>query len=98
MITVNIITSVVGLILSLISLITLIFGTIRNLNKVREGMKAMLRSDIEKMYYNNLGEKKLKEYERKNLDSLYQAYHDGLHGNSFCTDIYNEMREWEITR
>ena len=96
--TISAISAVVGLVASLISLFTIIFGYIKNLKKIREGMKAMFRSEIEHSYYQHLEDKSLKEYERKNGDSLYQAYHDGLHGNSFCTDIYNEMREWAITR
>lgn len=96
--TISAISAVVGLVASLISLFTIIFGYIKNLKKIREGMKAMLRSEIEHAYYKHAEDKTLKEYERKNIDSLYQAYHDGLHGNSFCTDIYEEMRDWKITR
>lgn len=96
--TISAISAVVGLVASLISLFTIIFGYIRNLKKIREGMKAMLRSGIEHAYYKHAEDKTLKEYERKNIDSLYQAYHDGLHGNSFCADIYEEMRDWKITR
>ena len=90
--------TIVSLILALISLFTLIFGYIKNLNKLKEGMKAMLRSEIEHCYYKNLHQKTLKEYERKNLDSLYAAYHDGLNGNTFAQDLYEEMRDWQIER
>lgn len=90
--------TIVSLILALISLFTIIFGYIKNMKKLKEGMKAMLRSEIEHCYYKNLPEKKLKEYERKNLDSLYAAYHDGLNGNTFAQDLYDEMREWQIVR
>lgn len=58
----------------------------------------MLRSQIEHCYYKNLPNKTLREFERKNLDSLYGAYHDGLHGNSFAQDLYETMREWRIER
>ena len=90
--------TIIGLCLSGISLLVLVFGYIRNLKKIRDGMKAMLRSDIEHCYYKNVEAKTLREYERKNLDSLYSAYHDGLKGNSFAQDLYSEMREWKIIR
>lgn len=92
------IASVVGLIISLITLLTLILKFFKDLAKIKEGMKAQLRSDIEHYYYKNLVTEELREYERKNLDSLYAAYHDGLHGNSFATDLYEQMRNWKIVR
>ncbi len=93
---------ILGIILSLVSIITLIVNAIKNKHSnnkaLAEGMKAILRNSIEKIYYANLENKTLREYERKNLDSLYAAYHDGLKGNSFASDIYEEMRTWEVTR
>lgn len=95
---VSVVYTAISLVLALISLLTLIFGYIKNLNKIKDGMKAMLRSEIEHCYYENLPYKTLQEYERKNLDSLYAAYHDGLKGNTFAQDLYDEMRDWEIVR
>lgn len=96
--TIQNIATVVGLILSGISLLLLVLGYLRNLKKIKDGMRAMLRSNIEHCYYKNYDKKTLREYERKNLDSLYAAYHDGLKGNSFAQDIYEEMRDWKIVR
>lgn len=95
---VNVAYTIVSLILAMISLLTLIIGYVRNLCKLKEGMRAMLRSEIEHIYYKNYANQTLMEYERKNLDSLYAAYHDGLKGNTFATDIYEKMREWKIER
>lgn len=92
------VSAILGLIISSISILTLIFGYTKNLTKIKEGMKAQLRSEIEHCYYKNLEKKELREYERKNLDSLYAAYHDGLKGNTFAQDLYDEMREWHIVR
>jgi hypothetical protein len=64
------------------------------------GQKSLLRSDIMEIYYRHCDEDEptLREYERKNLDALYEAY-TALHGNSFITDIYNnEMRHWHVTK
>ena len=96
--TIGTIASLAGLLVSLITLGTFLGKYLKDIAKIKEGMKAQLRNDIEKMYYGHLDDKILREYERKNLDSLYSAYHDGLHGNSFCTDLYEIMREWEIVR
>ena len=92
------ISSVLGLIISLITLVTFIAKYVKDLNKIKEGMKAQLRSEIESLYYRRVDTKELHEYERKNLDSLYAAYHDGLHGNTFASDIYEEMRDWKVIR
>lgn len=95
---VSIVYTIINTILALFSLFTLIYGCVKILNNLKEGMKAMLRSEIEHCYYKNLEKKQLREYERKNLDSLYAAYHDGLKGNTFAQDLYDEMREWRIVR
>lgn len=92
------IASVASLCVSLITLGTFLKKYVQEIAKIKEGMKAQLRSDIEKIYYAHLEQKSLREYERKNLDSLYLAYHDGLHGNSFVSDLYEIMRGWEVTR
>ena len=95
---VSIVYTVVSLILALISLVGMILGYVHNLSKLKEGMRALLRSQIEQCYYDHVAGKTLMEYERKNLDSLYAAYHDGLKGNSFAQDLYDEMREWHTVR
>lgn len=93
---------ILGIVLSVISIVTIIVTAIRrkrdNSKALAEGMKALLRSEMEKMYYKNLSTQTLREYERKSLDSLYNAYHNGLHGNTFADDLYEEMRDWQILR
>lgn len=96
--TVENIATVIGLITASIALITLVIGYVRSLSKIKDGMKALLRNNIEHCYYKNLEKKTLREYERKNLDSLYGAYHDVLKGNSFASDLYEQMRDWTIIR
>ena len=51
------------------------------------------------IYYRHCDEAEptLREYERKNLDALFNAY-EVLHGNTFISDIYNkEMRHWHVS-
>lgn len=93
---------IIGVISGSIALLAAIFSFFTKqghmLKAVVEGQKALLRDAIEQIYYKNYENKTLREYERKSLDSLFLAYYEGLHGNSFVCDIYKEMREWEIIR
>ena len=62
---------------------------------LREGQRCLLRSEIVRIYYRNVKEKQLHEYEFRNLSQCYKAY-KALGGNSFIDHIYAEMQEWEI--
>lgn len=63
--------------------------------KIREGQRCLLRSEIVRIYYRHRDEKQLREYEYRNLEHCYSAY-KALDGNSFIDHIYAEMQEWEI--
>ena len=62
---------------------------------LREGQRCLLRSEILRIYYRNVKEKRLQEYEYRNLIQCYEAYR-ALKGNSFVTHLYEEMQDWEI--
>ena len=62
---------------------------------LREGQRCLLRSEIVRLYYRHHDDRKLREYEFKNMEQCYHAY-KALDGNSFIDRIYNEMREWDI--
>lgn len=70
-----------------------LFGT----EKVREGQRCVLRSEIVRIYYHNLTDKSLHEYEYQNMAKCYSAY-KALSGNSFIDHLYAEMQKWEITQ
>lgn len=63
--------------------------------KIREGQRCLLRSEIVRIYYRHKDDQKLKEYEYRNLEECYRAY-KALGGNSFIDHIYAEMQEWDI--
>jgi hypothetical protein len=63
--------------------------------KIREGQRCLLRSEIVRTYYRHKEDKCLREYEFRNLEQCYQAY-KALDGNSFIDHIYAEMHEWDI--
>lgn len=63
--------------------------------KIREGMRCLLRSEVVRIYYRHKDDKQLKEYEFRNLEQCYRAY-KSLNGNSFVDHIHAEMQEWDI--
>ena len=63
--------------------------------KIREGQRCLLRSEIVRIYYRHKDDKQLREYEFRNLEQCYKAY-KALGGNSFIDHIYAEMQEWDI--
>ena len=69
------------------------------LKNIVNGQQCQLRSDITAIYYrhSDADEPTLREYERKNLDDLYDAY-KALGGNHYVDDIYKVMREWRVTK
>jgi len=65
---------------------------------IADGQKCLLRTDIMSIYYRHCDEEEptLREYERKQLDALVEAY-TVLRGNTFVADIYEQMRHWHVS-
>lgn len=93
-----------GLIAATIGYLGIIIGVFVKLSKVlraikteMDGVLCLLRSNIRKIYYAHCDEPDptLREYERKDLDELYDGYHT-LHGNTFVDDLYEKMRHWKV--
>lgn len=57
----------------------------------KEVSKTILRNSIVHLYYKYIGSDGMPYYERENLISLYEAYHEILDGNSFATNCYEEL-------
>lgn len=68
---------------------------IMGVEDMREGQRCLLRSQIVRIYYHNLHDHRLRQYEFENLVACYKAY-TRLGGNSFVTRIYGEMQSWII--
>lgn len=64
---------------------------------VENAQRCLLRSRITEIYYKHYlnAEPYLREYERKDLDDLYQGY-KALKGNHYVDDIYRQMRTWRV--
>ena len=63
--------------------------------EIREGQRCLLRSEIVRIYYRHNDDRKLREYEFKNMEQCYEAY-KALKGNSFIDRIHDEMKSWDI--
>ena len=63
--------------------------------ELREGQRCLLRAEIVRIYYRNHDDRKLREFEYKNMEACYIAY-KALKGNSFIDRIHAEMQEWDI--
>lgn len=62
---------------------------------VREGQRCLLRSQIVRIYYHNVDNQTLRQFEYENVVACYKAY-KRLGGNSFIDHIYGEMETWTI--
>lgn len=61
----------------------------------REATRAALRHSITYIYQKYLPNKCLPANVKKDLCSLYEAY-QGLNGNSYIHEIYEEMMKWNV--
>lgn len=88
---------VVGYLTTLAGFLAVMWKLWKKLKAISEGQQCQLRSDITSIYYRHSDEETptLREYERKNLDDLYEGY-KALGGNHFIDDLYGKMREWRV--
>ncbi len=86
---------------TIITFLAIVCKPIRNkllgIEAIQNGLKCLLRAEIEKIYYANLDNKTLREYEYVTLCFCYEAY-IALNGNSFVERIFLEMKGWEIVK
>lgn len=84
-------------IIVVVTFIGSVIAILRKLKIIVDASKCQLRSDITAIYYKHVDEENptLREYERKNLDELYEGYHT-LRGNHFVDDLYKKMRNWTV--
>lgn len=68
---------------------------IMGVEAMREGQRCLLRSQIVRIYYHNIHDHTLRQYEYENLVACFKAY-KSLGGNSFIDHIYDEMQHWTI--
>lgn len=93
------ISAVIAFAVEVIGLVTAFYAyykkTKKQMDKIAEGTKCQLRSEMLRIYYHNREDKKIRQYEFENFVKLYEAY-KALDGNSFIDKIYDEIKEWEV--
>lgn len=61
---------------------------------IEEGMKCILRSELSRAYKRHVVDQKpITVEERRELDAIWHAYHDGLDGNGTGQSMYEELCE-----
>lgn len=88
-------TTLVTLITEIGVLLGVIIPVIVSMQKIANGTRCQLRSEMLRIYYHNREREKIRQYEYENFVMLYEAY-KALKGNSFIDKIYMEVRSWEI--
>lgn len=90
---------IVGLVLDIFALVTILVTHYRKskkqMDRLADGVKCQLRSEMLRIYYHNRESRTIRQYEYENFIKLYEAY-KALGGNSFIDKIYEEIKEWEI--
>ena len=89
-------TSIVTLIGEIGVLVGVIIPVITSIKKIANGTRCQLRSEMLRIYYRNHDRQEIREYEYRNFVELHGAY-KALNGNSFIDEIYERIKEWDIT-
>ena len=88
-------TTIVTLIGQIGVLLGVIIPVIISIQKIADGQRSLLRSEMLQIYYRNRETGIIHQYEYENFVFLYEAY-KALKGNSFIDKIYDEVKTWEI--
>ena len=88
-------TTLVTLIGEIGVLIGVIVPIVISVQKIANGTKCQLRSEMLRIYYHNREKEKIHQYEFENFVMLYEAY-KALHGNSFIDKINEDVSSWEV--
>ena len=89
------ITDIVTLIGEVGVLMGVVIPVVVSVQKIKNGMRCQLRTEMLQIYYHNRERKVIRQYEYENFVFLYEAY-KALKGNSFIDKIYEEVHDWEI--
>lgn len=88
-------TTLVTLITEIGVLMGVIIPVVVSMQKIADGTRCQLRSEMLRIYYHNRESGQIRQYEYENFVMLYEAY-KALKGNSFIDKIYKEVQSWEI--
>ena len=88
-------TTFVTLIGEISVLLGVVIPVIIAVQKIANGTRCQLRSEMLRIYYNNRESNIIHQYEYENFVMLYEAY-KALKGNSFIDKIYKEVQSWKV--
>lgn len=88
-------TTIATLIAEIGVLLGVIVPVIVSITKISNGTKCQLRSEMLRIYYRNVKDGEIHQFEYENFVMLYEAY-KALKGNSFIDKIYREVQEMNI--
>lgn len=91
----NYLTTITTLITEIVVLLGVIIPVISTVQKIADGQRCQLRSEMLRIYYHAQKTGTIRQYEYENFVMLYEAY-KALKGNSFIDKIYKEVQEFEI--
>lgn len=89
------ITAVIAFIGEIVALVGMVVPMMARMRKLSNGTKCQLRSEMLHIYYRNIDDGKIRQYEYENFVMLYEAY-KALGGNSFIDRIYEAVKDFEI--
>ena len=79
----------------LVTLLGIVITGIVSINKVMNGQRCLLRSEMLRIYYHHQDSGQIRQYEYENFVMLYEAYKK-LKGNSFIDKVYEEVKKWKV--
>ena len=86
---------IIALVGELLTLFGVIVTGIVSINKVMNGQRCLLRSEILRIYYHHQDSGQIRQYEYENFVMLYEAYKK-LKSNSFIDKVYEEVKKWKV--
>ena len=86
---------IIGIASAAVTLIGIVAGYLVSIDKVMDGQRCLLRSEMLRIYYHNKDRGEIRQYEYENFVLLYEAYKK-LKGNSFIDKIYKEVQKWKV--
>lgn len=86
---------IIALVSAAVTLAGIIISHLVTIDKVMDGQRCLLRSEMLRIYYHNRDRGEIRQYEYENFVCLYEAYKK-IKGNSFIDKIYKEVQKWKV--
>lgn len=86
---------IIALVSAAVTLVGIIVSYLVTIDKVMDGQRCLLRSEMLRIYYHNRDRGEIRQYEYENFVYLYEAYKK-LKGNSFIDKIHKEVQKWKV--